>query len=131
MRRIFLSITAILCIIATAYAGAEIMEFSGEPGRNKITLRWKTGQESNINLFMVDRSTNNEDFISVGEVVPKGSSSQYIYIDESLANVTSVYYYRLRIRNTDGSFQMSESISVIPQISSFAKTWGSIKALFQ
>jgi hypothetical protein len=112
-------------------ADAVIIEFSGEPSEDKIILTWKTSQENEIDLFIVERSTNNQDFTKIGEVTPKGSNSEYRYVDSELAGVKSIYYYRLRVRNKDGSFQLSESISVILKISGFAKTWGSIKVLFQ
>ena len=115
----------------SAYADAVITEFSAEPSRDKITLKWKTAEEENINLFFVERSTNNKDFSKIGEVVARGSNSEYEYVDDNLSDVKTIYYYRLRIRSNEGRFQISESISVIPNISSFIKTWGSIKALFQ
>ena len=40
-------------------------------------------------------------------------------------------YYRLRVVNNDNSFQYSEVLNVIPNISSISRSWGSIKALFR
>ena len=131
MKKSLITLGSILVLAAALYANTVILEFSGEPSANKIILNWKTGLEENVNLFIVQRSTNNKDFLPVGEVAPTGSNSAYEFIDTNLSDVKTIFYYRLRIRNSDGTFQLSEPISVIPKISSFAKTWGSIKALFQ
>jgi hypothetical protein len=112
-------------------ADVEIIEFRAEPSPDKITLNWQTGQETNIVSFNVERSINNEDFIKVGEVNPKGSNSSYEFVDESISRVNSIYYYRLKVANTSGTFQYSESLPVIPNVSSIKRTWGSIKALFR
>jgi len=131
MRRIKTIVITILLAFVTLYADAVIIEFSGEPSQDKIILSWKTGQETEIDIFIVERSSNKKDFNNIGEVAPKGSNSSYEFIDAEFTEVKSIYYYRLRVRNEDGTFQLSEPITVILKVSSFAKTWGSIKALFQ
>ncbi len=127
-------VTAIVCLllwVVLGLADAIVVEFSAEPQRNKIVLRWKTGQEDGVSKFFVERSLNNQNYTQIGEVAPKGSNSRYEFVDDNLPGVKSLYYYRLRISKTDGTSQYTESISVIPNLSGFAKTWGSIKALFQ
>lgn len=131
MKRIKTIFLTVLVTFVAVYADAVIIEFGGEPSQEKIILTWKTGQENDIDLFIVERSTNNKEFTKIGEVVPKGSNSDYEFIDADFTDVKSIFYYRLRIRNQDGTFQLTDSITVILKISSFAKTWGSIKALFQ
>lgn len=131
MKRLKITLFAILLVALTVYADAVIIEFSGEPSEDKIVLTWKTSEENDINLFIIERSTNNRDFKKIGEVPSRGNNSEYEYIDGNLAGMKNIYYYRLRVRNNDGTFQLTESIMVMLKISSFAKTWGSIKALFQ
>lgn len=116
---------------AMVFADAVLMEFVGRPDGDKIVINWKTGEEQDIDLFIVERSTDNKNYLNIGEVPPKGSNSSYEFVDTNLTQSRTIYYYRLRIRRTNGTFQISDNISVIPKISSFAKTWGSIKALFQ
>lgn len=131
MKRFAVIPLIILLFFSLALADAVILEFSGEPTQDKIVLNWKTGQEEEINLFIIEKSNNNRDFYKIGEIASKGSNSSYEYVDNNLTDVKSIYYYRLKIRRTDETFQFSAPISVIPKVSSFAKTWGSIKALFQ
>ncbi len=131
MKRFAVIPFTILLFFSLALADAVILEFSGEPTQDRIVLNWKTGQEEDINLFIIEKSNNNRDFYKIGEIASKGSNSSYEYVDNNLTDVKSIYYYRLKIRRTDETFQFSAPISVIPKVSSFAKTWGSIKALFQ
>ncbi len=131
MRQLCYTFFALLTLFSILLADATIMEFSGEPSQNKIILKWKTGEEVNVAMFIVERSINNKNFIKVGELQPKGSNSSYQFTDNTIADSKTIFYYRLRIRNQDGTVQLTESISVIPKISSLARTWGSIKALFQ
>lgn len=131
MKILKIVVLTILLIVASVFADAVIIEFSGEPSQDKIILTWKTGVEENINLFIIEKSTNKKDFDKIGEVAPKGSNSSYEFIDTNVTEIKTIYYYRLRIRNNDGTFQLSEPIAVTLKVSSFAKTWGSIKALFQ
>lgn len=131
--KIISAVIVILLFICQSllFADAEILEFRAEPSPNKITLNWKTGLENEVSLFHVERSLNNQDFQKIGEVTPKGSNSSYEFIDENISRLRTIYYYRLKIVNTDGTFQFSESLPVIPNVSVIKQTWGSIKALFR
>ena len=132
MRKIFITLFILFFSLQTyLIADAEILEFQAEPSSNKITLNWRTGVEKNITSFYIERSSNNNDFMKVGEVDPTGTNSRYEFVDESISRVRSIYYYRLRVVNNNGSSQFSESLPVIPNVSSIKRTWGSIKALFR
>lgn len=132
MRKIFITLFILFFSLQTyLIADAEILEFQAEPSSNKITLNWRTGVEKNITSFYIERSSNNIDFMKVGEVNPTGNNSRYEFVDESISRVRSIYYYRLRVVNNNGSSQFSESLPVIPNVSSIKRTWGSIKALFR
>ena len=131
MKATLQTVIFLLALIATSFAGAVIVEFSAEPQEGAIRIYWKTTEEENVDLFIVQRSTNNRDFVAIGDVAAMGSNSEYEFVDSNLSGLQNVFYYRLRIRHGDGGFQNTESISVITNISSFARTWGTIKALFQ
>jgi hypothetical protein len=131
MKNILLSILIILFSFSLLWGDAEILEFRAEPEQNQITVTWKTGQEINVNIFQVEKSTNNKDFTLLAEVEPRGNNSEYKIEDDTISRTRSIYYYRLKIINSNGSIQTSESLPVIPNISSIKKTWGSIKALFR
>lgn len=121
----------LLALVSLVFADAVITEFQAEPSQNRIIITWKTGEENGVQVFVVERSTNNKDFSAIGEVAPKGSNSTYEFIDENFSEAKTVFYYRLQIKNKDGSHQFTDSLPVIPTISSLTRTWGSIKALFK
>lgn len=131
MRTSIITVAFLLICQAFLFGDAEILEFRAEPSPNTTTLNWKTGQENDIDVFHIERSANNQDFQKVGEVEPKGNSSSYEFLDESISRIKNIYYYRLKVVNNNGSFQYSESLPVIPNVSGIKQTWGSIKALFR
>jgi len=81
--------------------------------------------------FVVERSTDNSHFFDIGEVPARGPGFQYRYEDNKLGFTNSIFYYRLKIVNNDGSFQYTDTLPVIPNISDISRSWGSIKALFR
>ncbi len=131
MAKLIFTILFGLTLFTSVFADAVLKEFMGTPQGDRIVINWKTGEEKDINIFLIERSNDNKIFTKIGEITAKGDNSDYQFEDTNLTTVRATYYYRLRIRRTDGTFQMTEVITVIPKISSFAKTWGSIKALFQ
>jgi len=94
-------------------------------------LRWKTSQEENVTKFVIERSTDNTHFSDIGNVTARGPGFQYHFEDNNLGMTNGIFYYRLRIVNTDGTFHHTDTLSSIPNISSISSSWGSIKALFR
>lgn len=131
MNKIASTLLLTLFLMVSLFAGTIILEFEAQPSQDRIRLSWKTSEEVDVVMFIIERSNNDRDFIKVGELPAKGSNSSYEFIDNNLAELKSIFYYRLQIKDLDGSTSQTESISVIPKISSFTRTWGSIKALFQ
>lgn len=121
----------VLVGVAWLWADATVVEFKAEPAQNKIILQWKTSHEQNVVKFVVERSTDNKHFGAVGEVTARGPGFTYRFVDDQLGKMNSLFYYRLRIVNSDGSSQYTDSLPVIPNISGISRSWGSIKALFR
>lgn len=124
-------ITFLLCFNAILFANAIIIEWKAEPSQNKIILHWKTSQEIDVEKFIIKRSADNRNFSNIGEVPAKGPGYQYQFEDNRIGRVNSLFYYRLQVINKNGSTQQTDSLPVIPNISSIVRTWGSIKALFR
>ena len=82
---------------------------------------------------MIDKLAKNTNLFnySIGEVNAKGPGFQYEFVDNNLGKFKTLFYYRLRVVNKDGTVQYNDSLPVIPNISSMTRTWGSIKALFR
>ncbi len=125
--------------LSAVFAGAIVTGFRGEPGLNKVTLKWNSEGENNLKAFEVQRAIINQDQEleknRIATLEAKGNAqnrSEYVYEDNSVFKTTGrTYYYRLKIVDQDGRFTYSPVITVSPTISSARQTWGSIKAMFR
>lgn len=89
-----------------------LSSFSGSLINNKSSLKWLTSSELNAKEFVVERSTNGNDFLAIAHVDAKNSniSNNYSYEDANV--LRGINYYRLKLIDKDGSFSYS-SIVVI------------------
>jgi hypothetical protein len=122
--------------LSLVFAGAVVTGFKGDPGHNKVTLKWSTEGENNLKGFDVERGLTDQQFEKIGSVEAKGGASEkkeYVYEDNTVfKTVGRIYYYRLKIVDKDGQTSTySQVITVAPTISSARQTWGSIKAMFR
>lgn len=119
------------------YAGAVIVDFRGEPGSNKVTLRWATMSEVNCKGFQIERSLNKTEYTKLGFLKGAGISSErkeYEYVDRTIFKTTTsrTFYYRIKIQNTDNSEStFYQVVAITPSISGLKYTWGSLKATFR
>ncbi|MFC7773877.1 T9SS type A sorting domain-containing protein [Flavobacterium sp. GCM10027622] len=77
-----------------------------------ITLHWNTYQEYRSKKFILEKSTDNINFLPINEQLGQGTSFNpitYNYLDDT--NET-VVYYRLRLINLDDNEQYSKVIEV-------------------
>jgi hypothetical protein len=134
-----LTVASIIGSLSLVFAGAIVTGFRGEPGFNKVTLKWTSEGENNLKGFEIQRAlTNQESELEknkIAAVEAKGSAqgrTEYAYEDDSVFKTAGrTYYYRLKIVDQDGRFTYSPIITVSPTISSARQTWGSIKAMFR
>jgi hypothetical protein len=77
-------------------------------------VQWATLSEINNFGFYIERSTNGQDWVSVGFVAGAGTSNAsivYRWTDENLAaSNVNVFYYRLRQADLDGSEHLTSSV---------------------
>jgi Secretion system C-terminal sorting domain len=93
----------------TSVLPLELLSFNGATGATGNLLHWKTGIETNVSHFDIERSTNGQTFTKISQAKVKGSNSEYGFLDANPAHNT---YYRLKINDMDGSFDYSNVISV-------------------
>ncbi len=131
MKKIILPLI-IITFATSLIANAVIERMSADSQQNRIILQWVTSSEENVNVFVIERSTeNNKHFVVIGELKARGPGFEYRFEDSELGNINSIFYYRLKIVNHDNSIQYTDVVRAIPNISSISRTWGSIKALFR
>jgi len=118
--------------VTTAFAGALLDFFHAKSDGTNIRLEWKTGEESNIKNFLVERKSIHSDYIQIASINPKGSNSYYSYSDENAYKPNDlVFTYRIKILEYNNSYSYSKEITVSHAISGVKRTWGSIKAMFR
>ncbi len=92
----------------------ELVSFNGEYVDNSIILNWKTETELNNYGFELERYINSFEWEKIAFVTGNGNSSSpkfYSYTDTDITN-SSVYHYRLKQIDTDGSFTYSDEILI-------------------
>jgi hypothetical protein len=117
---------------AMLFGGAYLRDFRAYSEGENIRLEWETGDENSVKNFVIERESQESSFIEIETIDPKGDNSFYSYLDDSIFKTSEyVFRYRLKIVDTDGQVSYSSEISVVPKVSSFKRTWGSIKAMFR
>ncbi len=118
--------------VVTLFAGAYLQDFRGYNEGDDIKIEWETGEETNLQHFIIERKTPESNYIEIATIQPKGSNSFYSYIDESVFKPNEfLFIYRLKIVENNGLYSHSSTISVTLKPSDFKRTWGSIKAMFR
>jgi len=125
-------ILVVLLLIATVYGGAFIQYFQGKSESDNIKLEWQTGEENNLQKFVIERKTPQSSFAEIGIITPKGSNSYYSFIDQNTYKTNDlIFIYRLKIVDNNGQVTYSNETTVSHSISGVKRTWGSIKAMFR
>jgi hypothetical protein len=132
MKYLVIKIFLILIIVSVAFAGAYLDYFQAKSQGDNVQVEWKTGDETNINHFSLQRKTPQTSFVEITTVQPKGSNSTYSFIDQSIYKTNDVIFiYQLKIIDNNMQTSFSNEASVSPNISGIKRTWGSIKAMFR
>jgi hypothetical protein len=120
------------------FAGASFKDDSPQArsdGTN-ILVQWETVAEMNIQSFTVERSAGTGgNFVELKSLAPRGGNSLYEFVDQSAFKIdgptASIYQYRIKVVDLDGSVTYSKTRTVSHNVSSVRRTWGSLKAMFR
>jgi len=91
----------------------ELKSFTASVSHAGVNLTWSTATEVNNSGFEIQRKAEKGDFVTVGFVIGKGTTtniSNYSYLDKGLALGT--YSYRLKQTDLNGSHTFSDAINV-------------------
>jgi len=132
MQRGSLKLFLIFIIATSVYGGAFLDYFHGRSEGDDVRLEWKTGEEVNLQQFVIERKTSQSPFVELASIEPEGDNSFYSYLDEAAYKAEDlVFIYRLKIVDNDGSISFSSEVTVSHNVSVVPRTWGSIKAMFR
>ena len=90
----------------------ELISFSANTIEDKIELSWSTATETNNAGFEIQRSIDSKEFVAVGYVKGKGTTTErqsYTYVDNASG---SKFYYRLKQVDFNGSYEFSNIVEV-------------------
>jgi len=91
-----------------------LANFSGIQKDGSNLLQWSTKSEQNSAYFDIQRSENGSDFTTIAKVNAAGNSSvvkNYQFTDNELST-SSVFYYRLKMVDIDGTSKFSPIIFI-------------------
>jgi hypothetical protein len=129
-----IKILLVLAVATVAFAGIGIIDyFQVRTSQDNVIIEWKSGTESNIDHYSIERKTPQQNYFEIVTVPPKGSNQFYSYTDQSIYKAQDVLFvYRLKIVYNDNTTPVETGeVSVSPNISGVKRTWGSIKAMFR
>ena len=92
-----------------------LIGFHAYPQADRVKLEWQTADETNVEGFMIERSSDLEEFNHIGFQYPFNLGTDhhqsYTFIDPVVD--LDLYYYRLKILEQDGHHWHSKIISVV------------------
>jgi len=101
--------------IAEMIIPVELVSFTAEIFKSKVTISWRTATEANNLGFEVQRKLENSEWKRIGFVEGHGTTTErqnYKYIDEIIGIQARTVGYRLKQINYDGSYEYSEVVEV-------------------
>lgn len=100
-------------ILEPAPLPVELISFIASSSGNSVYLNWTTATEINNSGFSIERGSGNNNFIAVGFISGKGTTtktSSYSFNDNNLA--PGSYVYRLKQMDFDGKVNYSNEVNV-------------------
>lgn len=104
------------CFLIMDYVAVpvELTSFTGSVQGDGVVLQWATATELNNQGFEIERSSSTQDWAKIGYVPGFGTSTEpksYSFMDNNVS--VGKYYYRLKQLDFDGSFEYSDAIEVL------------------
>jgi len=90
-----------------------LLAFNAKYNGNTVDVTWTTASETNNDYFTIERSFDEENFVTIGTVKGAGTSShENQYSIEDSETYSGLVYYRLKQTDNDGSFEYSDLVSL-------------------
>lgn len=120
-------------LFSVVFAQTIFLEYSATPSTNQVVVNWKTSSETNVENFVVLRSSDDNVFIEIGSVQANGVGTEYKFVDENVIfKGSNTFFYKIKAVKSNGVLiEETQSLMVNPNISGIFRTWGAIKAMFR
>jgi hypothetical protein len=90
---------------------ANFIQFSGRLNNQTATLQWYTKNETDVDSYSLERSSDGINFIAIGNVISKNTVNAQCFYTDALPG-TANYYYRLKMIAGINLYKYSEIISL-------------------
>ncbi|UFH56252.1 T9SS type A sorting domain-containing protein [Spirosoma sp. KNUC1025] len=91
-----------------------LLSFTAKPTGDRVQLAWSTSMERDADHFVVERSRDLGEYVTVGEVVARGNTDErQNYGMTDMNPLLGVNYYRLRQIDHDGTTHSFKPVSAI------------------
>jgi hypothetical protein len=101
---------ATLPIFNQAALPTKLLSFNGVWTDSRPTLQWTVDDDSSVTRYEIERSANGANFEKIASVASTLVTTQHSYTFYDPNAVESMYYYRLKIVDTPGTFVYSSVI---------------------
>jgi hypothetical protein len=89
-----------------------LLQFNAVKTSNHVDLKWTTMQESHMDRYEVQRSTNGRDFNFLTSITSKNQMNPTNYIAKDNSPINGTGYYRLKMIGTGNDISYSRIVSV-------------------
>jgi hypothetical protein len=96
----------------TAALPVKWVYFTAREVNKEIVLEWATTNEQNTQRFVVERSTNNIQFMAIDSVAAKGNAGNNVYRVADKTKPAGTAYYRIRQVDADNKYEYSKLVRV-------------------
>jgi hypothetical protein len=91
----------------------EFLSFAGESMKDGVLLQWVTATEKDNDRFELERSSDGQNFLKVGQVKGNGNSNtKRTYALRDIRAEKGTHYYRLKQIDFNGEFEYSKIVAV-------------------
>jgi hypothetical protein len=91
----------------------ELLSFEGKIGLKSDELIWTTANERNVKTYIIEESTlDGKTFKEVGSIAAMNKTTKQTYTFSNPNIQNGIVYYRLKMVDTNGTFQYAKTISL-------------------
>ena len=106
-------------MVSGAALPAELLSFKGQTLERSNLITWATASEQNVSDFTVERSPDGRRWEALGSIAAAGESNEQVDYEFEDADPAQFAYYRLITTDFDGSFDISEMITLERAVKEF------------
>ena len=101
-------------IVTPIVTPLNLISFSGVPLNGYNELKWITEFEESMDKYIIEYSIDGIRYSTAGEVISVNNTSRHTYtFQHTIVNNTTIYY-RLKMSESDGTFEYSPVVSIGP-----------------